>query len=232
MVQTHKNAAENWLEPGAVPPGPTNPTAYVIVLTGRFTCYSCSFLGASPPRGGSAQSIWMPGVGANDGGLTARTPRGLDKLGRVITISLATPPVSASALALRPGSGIGPVSLGASLQTLNRRLGPALSPGDYVVGPIQVITHPDRDGRVDQLATFSPQATIDGHHLDEGYARLQRELTGWRALRCAGPAHITVLAHASADGISTRLVFDSGSFAMAFVGKVQPWTCEPPTPIG
>ncbi len=42
VVVTTKNAAENWMEPGAIPPGPTNPRAYVIVLQGRFFCQVCS----------------------------------------------------------------------------------------------------------------------------------------------------------------------------------------------
>lgn len=90
VVATRKDAAENWMEPGAIPPGPTNPRAYVIVLQGRFVCEACSApAGAQLPSGHSAQVIWVPGKGVTDFGLTARTPRGLRKLGRVVTIGLA-----------------------------------------------------------------------------------------------------------------------------------------------
>ncbi len=89
VFPTRKNAAENWMEPGAVPPGPANPRAYLIVLRGRFVCEACSApAGAQLPSGHSAQIVWVPGKGVTDFGLTARTPRGLKKLGRVVDISL------------------------------------------------------------------------------------------------------------------------------------------------
>lgn len=89
VVVTTKNAAENWMEPGAIPPGPTNPPAYLIVLQGRFVCQVCSApAGAQLPHGHSAQVIWIPGRGVTDFGLTEHTPRGLKKLGRVVTIGL------------------------------------------------------------------------------------------------------------------------------------------------
>jgi hypothetical protein len=89
VVATRKNAAEKWLEPGSVPPGPTNPRAYVIVLHGRFVCQSCSApAGAQLPHGHSAQIIWVPGRGITDFGLTAHAPRGLKRLGRVVTVAL------------------------------------------------------------------------------------------------------------------------------------------------
>jgi hypothetical protein len=92
VVVTTKNAAENWMEPGAIPPGPTNPRAYVIVLKGRFVCESCSApAGAQLPHGHSAQIIWVPGRGVTDFGLTPHNPPGLRRLGRVVTISLGAP---------------------------------------------------------------------------------------------------------------------------------------------
>jgi hypothetical protein len=89
IVVTTKDAAENWMEPGAVPPGPANPRAYLIVLSGRFVCEACSVpAGAQLPNGHSMQIIWVPSRGVTDFGLTARTPRGLTRLGRVVTLSL------------------------------------------------------------------------------------------------------------------------------------------------
>ena len=89
VVVTTKNAAENWMEPGAIPPGPTNPRAYVIVLQGRFVCQACSApAGAQLPHGHSAQVIWVPGRGVTDFGLTPHNPPGLKRLGRAVTIAL------------------------------------------------------------------------------------------------------------------------------------------------
>jgi hypothetical protein len=89
VVATTKNAAENWLEPGAVPPGPTDPRVYVVVLSGKFVCTLCSApAGAQLPHGHSAQFIWQPGRGVTDFGLTAHAPWGIDRLGRVVTIAL------------------------------------------------------------------------------------------------------------------------------------------------
>jgi len=96
VVASTKHAAENWLEPGAISPGAADPRAYLIVLRGRFICTRCSYpAGAKPPRGRSAQIIWVPGQGVRDFGLTQRVPGGLDKLGRVVTINLVPPAVPA-----------------------------------------------------------------------------------------------------------------------------------------
>jgi hypothetical protein len=92
VVATTKRAAENWIEPGSVPPGAFSPRAYLIVLHGRFVCQSCSRpAGASEPHGSSAQFIWVPGTGVSDFGLTPRVPTGLNHLGRVVKLSLARP---------------------------------------------------------------------------------------------------------------------------------------------
>jgi hypothetical protein len=93
VVRTRKNEAENWLEPGAVPRSAANPRVYVIVLRGRFVCGICSAPpGAKLPRGRSAQIIWVPGKGVTDFGLTARMPRGLQRLGHVRRISWSAAP--------------------------------------------------------------------------------------------------------------------------------------------
>ncbi|MGH2881771.1 MAG: hypothetical protein ACRDPA_03545 [Solirubrobacteraceae bacterium] len=89
VVTTTKGAAENWLEPGSVRAAGSSPRAYLIVLRGRFVCQSCTRpLGASAPQGSSAQLIWIPGVGVSDFGLTTRVPTGLNRLGRVLRLSL------------------------------------------------------------------------------------------------------------------------------------------------
>ncbi len=90
VVATTERAAENWLEPGAISPAAADPRAYLIVLRGRFICTQCSYPpGAKPPRGRSAQIVWVPGHGVSDFGLTQRVPGGLRKLGRVVKIELA-----------------------------------------------------------------------------------------------------------------------------------------------
>ena len=84
-----KERAEGWMEPGAIPPGPTNPRAYVIVLrwTLRLPSLQCTRRSAVAQRTLGAGHLG-PGRGVTDFGLTARTPPGLKKLGRVVEISL------------------------------------------------------------------------------------------------------------------------------------------------
>jgi hypothetical protein len=91
VIATNKNAAERATTPGAVPPDPANPRAYLIVIRGRFVCRGCSRPpGANPPRGRVAYSIWVPGHGISDWGLQARPPRGLRELGRIVVLELAS----------------------------------------------------------------------------------------------------------------------------------------------
>jgi hypothetical protein len=100
VVRTTKHAAENWLEPGAISPGAADPRAYLIVLTGRFICTHCSYpAGAKPPRGRSAQIIWVPGQGVSEFGLTQRMPGGPEKIGHLVRINLVPAAVSAPDLA-------------------------------------------------------------------------------------------------------------------------------------
>ena len=100
VVTTTKHAAENWLEPGAISPTAADPRAYLVVLAGRFICTRCSYpAGAKPPRGRSAQIVWIPGQGVTDFGLTERVPGGLDRLGRAVKINLVAPAVQAPDLA-------------------------------------------------------------------------------------------------------------------------------------
>ena len=86
--------------PGAISPTAADPRAYLVVLAGRFVCTRCSYpAGAKPPRGRSAQIVWIPGQGVTDFGLTERIPRGLDRLGRAVKINLVAPAVQAPDLA-------------------------------------------------------------------------------------------------------------------------------------
>jgi hypothetical protein len=184
VIATRKNAAEHVTTPGAVPADPHNPRAYLILIRGRFVCSSCSGpVGAEPPRGRVAYEIWMPGHGISDFGLQRAVPRGLHRLGRVVRLRLVPPRIPASELALHPGRGIGPGRLGMRVRALDSRLGPAISPGQYVFGPIEVDIH-RYHRRVDHLIVLSARATIDGHALSEGYDRLRRELAGWTELVC------------------------------------------------
>ncbi|MEA2158437.1 MAG: hypothetical protein QOD66_817 [Solirubrobacteraceae bacterium] len=231
VVATTKNAAENWMTPGAVPPSHPNPVAYLIVLQGRFVCTSCSFpRGAKAPRGRFSQAVWIPGQGVSDGGLTPKLPPGLSKLGQVVKLTLTAPRVPAGELALRPGVGIGPVRLGTRLRKLASEIGPALQPGRWVFGPIEADTQATPVGRVNRLAVLSPQATVDGHHLGEGYARLRQKLAGWRSLDCGSGRRILLLDNAG--GVSTRLEFARDRFNLAWIGSARPGTCVPPLPSG
>jgi hypothetical protein len=42
VVATTKNSAENWMEPGAVPPTHPDPMVYLIAVHGRFICESAA----------------------------------------------------------------------------------------------------------------------------------------------------------------------------------------------
>jgi hypothetical protein len=145
---------------------------------------------------------------------------------------MVPPRVPASETALHPGSGLGPVRLGALLRTINQTVGPAISPGQWVVGPIDVDTQADRRGRVDRLVVLSPQATVDGYPLSSGYVSLRRELTGLHTLDCRAGVHIPMLVHDDAHGISTRLEFAGTQFTGAFIEAVPAGTCLPPFPAG
>jgi hypothetical protein len=106
VVETREHAAEKWLEPGAISPGAADPLAYLVVLAGRFSCTRCSYpAGAKPPRGRSAQIVWIPGRGVRDFGLTRRVPGGLDSLGHAVKIDLVARSRPARDLArTRPGA--------------------------------------------------------------------------------------------------------------------------------
>jgi hypothetical protein len=89
VIATRKNAAEQVTTPGAVPPDPANPRAYLIVIRGRFVCRDCSGPArAAPPRGRVAYDIWVPGHGLSDFGLQRRLPRRLGRLGRIVKLEL------------------------------------------------------------------------------------------------------------------------------------------------
>jgi hypothetical protein len=230
VIATRKDAAERATTPGAVPPDPHNPRAYLILIRGRFVCSSCSGpVGAKPPRGKVAYDIWVPGRGISDFGLVRHVPRGLHRLGPPVRMRLVAPRIPARELALHPGSGIGPVRLRMRVRALNRRLGPAISPGRYVFGPIEVDIRPYHR-RVDRVIVLSARATIDGHLLGDGFDRLGRELTGWTTLEC--PSGPRALFLRSPNGVSTRLLFTGARFDQAFIGRAPPATCSEPFPGG
>jgi hypothetical protein len=114
------------------------------------------------------------------------------------------------------------VRLGASTRRLDRTLGPALAPGQYVFGPINVDIR-SRQRRVVRVILLSPQATVDGHELSEGYDRLRADLLGWSALDCPDGTH--ALWQRSFNGVSTRLEFAGNRFTLASIGHAQPARC-------
>jgi hypothetical protein len=227
VIATTKNAAENATYPGSSPPDPANPRAYLIAVRGHFVCHLCSgTAGSKAPRGIFAYDIWVPGQGVSDFGLQPRVPHALSKLGRIVNLRLVPPQVPASEVALQPGAGIGPVRLGVSTRTLNRTAGPAIAAGQYVFGPIRVDIRSDRNGRVDRIVVLSAQATVDGHPLSDGYARLLRELIGWSTLHCRNGPH--VLQEQNSNQVSTWLQFAAGRFDLAFIGAVPAGACWAP----
>jgi hypothetical protein len=229
VVSARKHAAENWLEPGSEAPGGPDPRVWVIVIKGRFVCRGCSYpSGARPPRGHSAQSIWIPGQGVSDFGLGRKTQAGLSALGTVRRISLVPSSRSRAELVLAPGVGLGPVALGAALSTLQRRLGPAIEPGDFAFGSVQVYVQHDGSRRIDELAVTSPLVTVDGAELGAGFGAVRRHLTGWTRLSCPEGEHALQLS--AAGGISTVREFAGNRFSIALVGSIPPGTCVPRFP--
>ena len=231
VIATTLNAAENVTYPGSEPPDPKNPRAYLIMLRGRFICDSCSIPpGAKPPRGTFAYSIWIPGRGSPAGGLQPDIPRRLRTLGPIMRLPLVPPKIPASELVLRPGSGLGVVHLGAVVREIDRSIGPAIAPGQWVIGPVEIDTQTNRHSRVSGLVVLSAQATINGHPISDGYATLKKELLGWHTLQCHGGTR--VLLHQDANGISTRLEFIPHQFIGVFIEPVPAGTCFAPFPAG
>jgi hypothetical protein len=112
------------------------------------------------------------------------------------------------------------------VRTLDRILAPAIAPGQYVLGPIRVDTTADGRGLVDQVVVLSPQATVDGHPLSDGYARLRRELAGWTAEDCHNAPYS--LHQQSANGVSTWLYFAGRQLDQAVTGVVHTDSCGRP----
>jgi hypothetical protein len=89
VIETTKDAAENATTPGAVPPDRHDPRAYLVLIRGHFVCNLCSRpVDADPPRGRVAYDIWVLGRGVTDFGLQARLPKGIRRLGRIVTLRL------------------------------------------------------------------------------------------------------------------------------------------------
>jgi hypothetical protein len=227
VVATRKNQAENWMEPGAVPSTSANPMVWVIVIQGRFVCDECSSIaGTDAPHGRSAQSIWLPGRGVSDFGLTRRVPPGLGKLGHVIKLRLTRPRISARDLALDPGAGIGPVAIGGSVRDLTRKLGPVIEPGEYVLGPMVIFVQRGRQDRIVRFGVSSPDVTIDGARLGDGFNRLKRLLQGWSAVTCQNG--VNTLRYDTGT-TSTVIEFSGDQFNLAVVGALSS-SCTPPFP--
>lgn len=228
VIVTTRHAAEQATYPGSEPPGPTNPRAFLIAIRGRFTCRTCSAPpGARAPRGVFAYDIWVPNQGISDAGLQPRIPDRLRRLGRIITLPVTPPTLPVADRALQPGEGIGPARIGTPIATLRREIGPAIAAGQWVLGPLQLGIRTDSHGHVRTVAVLSPQATVAGHALSDGYARLRRELGGWQPFHCKGGPY--VLRQTAANGTSTWLEFGHDRFDLAYVGPVPAGRCWAPS---
>jgi hypothetical protein len=227
VMATTKYAAEQATYPGSEPPGPSNPQAFLIAIRGRFVCETCTRPpGAKAPKGTFGYDIWVPNEGVSDFGLQPHIPAGLHRLGPVITLPLTPPTLPAAQLALQPGVGIGPARIGVSIAAVRRQIGPAIGAGQWVLGPLELGIRTDGHGQVRAVGVLSSQATVAGHPLSDGYARIRRELTGWQPFHCKqGPY---VLRQTGANGISTWLQFDQGRFNLAYVGPVPAGRCWAP----
>ncbi|MHB8694898.1 MAG: hypothetical protein ACYDHH_27000 [Solirubrobacteraceae bacterium] len=232
VIVTTKNAAEQATYPGASTPGPSDPRAYLVVIRGQLVCPACEGViprgspPAKPPRGRFAYSIWVPNQGISDGGFTPHAPPGLSKLGRAITLPLRAPRVPAEETKVVPGVGIGAVMLGTPISTVSTEIGPAIGPGEWVLGSVRVLTNPVSSGSIRYVLIASGQATLDGYRLQDGYARLRRELVGWRPLHCRNGPY--VLRQPAPGAEQTWLRFRGNNFESAYIGPVRAGRCQAP----
>jgi hypothetical protein len=136
--------------------------------------------------------------------------------------------VNPDLLAVQPEKAIGPVRIGESFRTVDRVLGPAIErqglAGRYAFGPIAVSVRANARRLVDTLVIFSwsGSATIAGHRLTDGYARLHQELPDWTAVECG---NTQVLIHNAAGPVWTRIEFAHDQFEQLSIEQADPDPC-------
>jgi len=173
-------------------------------------------------------TIWIPNGARSESGVLRRVPKQLADLGRGTTYNLTLQQPASAVVAVRPLTGIGPISLGESRAAVQRTLGPWLlgSGGndEYALGATELDV--GLEGRhVQELVSRDTNARLDGVPLRSGYRTLAERLHGWRSVRCADQGRMLELTGAS--GRVTDLLFKGNRFAAVNVGSSGDGGCPP-----
>ena len=92
---------------------------------------------------------------------------------------------------IRPGEGIGPVSLGDTRRAAEQALGPGEPTGSadqlsWSPGGGRLEARFDVNGRIVEVSTASDAFTLAGVRLSDGYERVAAALRSWKAVNCGG----------------------------------------------
>jgi hypothetical protein len=173
-------------------------------------------------------TIWIPNGARSESGVLRRVPKQLAGLGRGTTYNLTLQQPASAVVAVRPLTGIGPISLGEPRAALQRTLGPWLlgTGGDdeYVLGATELDVGLE-DRQVHELVFRDANALLDGVPLRAGYRTLAEHLHGWRSVRCADEGRMLELS--GAGGRVTDLLFKGNRFAAVNVGLSGAGGCPP-----
>ncbi len=173
-------------------------------------------------------TIWIPNGARSESGVLGRVPKQLAGLGRGTTYDLTLQQPASAVVAVRPLTGIGPISLGESRAALQQTLGPWLlgSGGDdeYALGATELDVGV-QDRQVQELVSHDANALLDGVPLRVGYRTLAEHLHGWSSARCGDEGRTLELS--GLGGRVTDLLFKGNRFTAVNVGLRGAGGCPP-----
>lgn len=173
-------------------------------------------------------TIWIPNGARSESGVLRRVPKQLAGLGRGTTYDLTLQQPASAEVAVRPLSGIGPISLDESRAGLQHTLGPWLlgSGGDdeYALGATELDVGVE-DRQVQELVSHDANALLDGVPLRVGYRTLAEHLHGWSTIQCAEEGRMLELS--GPGGRVTELLFKGNRFTAVNVGLRGAGGCPP-----
>jgi hypothetical protein len=173
-------------------------------------------------------TIWIPNGATSESGVLRRVPKQLAELGRGTTYNLTLQQPASAVVAVRPLTGIGPISLGESSAAVQRTLGSWLlgSGGDdeYALGATELDVGLE-DRQVQELVSRDASARLDGIPVRVGYRALAEHLKGWSSVQCADEGRMLELS--GARGRVTDLLFKGNRFAAINVGVHGDGGCPP-----
>lgn len=173
-------------------------------------------------------TIWVPNGARSEAFVLPRVPKQLAGLGRGTTYDLTLQQPASAVVAVRPLTGIGPISLGESRAALQQTLGPWLlgSGGDdeYALGATELDVGVE-DRQVQELVSHDANARLDGVPLRVGYRTLAEHLHGWSTVQCAEEGRMLELS--GPGGRVTELLFKGNRFTAVNVGLGDAGGCPP-----